>query len=142
MTDLTFPSYPSFPPVDRPDLRFGEKAHPILRELQARVDAMPKESLNFVAALMSDGSIISPPLSDLVFGMVYIRNGIAIEPIHQALVTVVKLRHADEANKIQFRKEQMALILACGADKAADRALKFVVELQTLLTIARNPVET
>lgn len=136
------PIHQSIPPVDRPDLRFGEKAHPILRELQARVKSMPKESLNFVAALMSEGSIISPPLSDLVFGMIYIRNGISIEPIHQALVNVVKYRHADDAAKIQFRKEQMSFILACGADKAADRALKFVVELQTLLTIARNPVET
>lgn len=131
------PNHQSFPPIDRPDLRFGEKAHPILRELQARIDAMPKESLNFVAALMSERSIISPPLSDLVFGLAYIRNGISIEPIHQALVNVVKLRHADEAHKIQFRKEQMSLILACGADKAADRALKFVVELQTLLDVAR-----
>ena len=134
---MTHLIHQSSPPVDRPDLRFGEKAHPILRELQTRVDAMPKESLNFIAALMSERSIISPPLSDLVFGMIYIRNGISIQPIHQALVKVIKLRHAEEALQIQFRKEQMALILACGADKAADRALKFVVELQTLLDMAR-----
>jgi hypothetical protein len=123
-------------PVDRPDLRFGDKAHPILRELQHRIDTLPKGCLNFVAALMAGGTLVEQPLSDLVFGMVYIRNGISIEPIHQALATLVALRHEKEASKVKLRDEKMAFILVCGADKAADNALKFVVELQTLNILA------
>jgi hypothetical protein len=125
------------PPVSRPELRFGDKSHPILKELQARVDALPKESLNFVAALMSDDTIVGPPLSDLVFGMIYIRNGISIEPIHQALTAIVASRKDRDAAQAQMRNEKMTFITACRAEKAADGALKFLVELQTLMEFAK-----
>lgn len=129
MIDL---KHQSFPPLDRPDLRFGEDAHPILRELQSRVDALPKECHNFVAALMSEETLVTKPLSDLIFGLVYIKYGISMEPIHQALATVVALRNELEVDKVQLRDEKMAFLVACRAEKAADRALKFVVDLQTL----------
>jgi hypothetical protein len=115
------------------ELRFGKDAHPILRELQSRIDAMPKESLNFVAAMMADGVITTPPLSDLIFGMIYIRNGISIEPIHQALTTVVALRNQHGLEQAKLRDDKLAFVFACGGRKAADGALQFVVELQTLL---------
>jgi hypothetical protein len=115
------------------DLRFGQDAHPILKELQSRIDALPKESLNFVAALMSHGVIATPPLSDLIFGMIYIRNGISIEPIHQALATVVALRNQHSPAQAKLRDENLTFVFACGARTAADGALQFVVELQTLL---------
>ncbi len=129
--------HPAPPPASRPDLRFGDKSHPLLQELQTRVDTLPKECLNFVAALVVDDTIVGPPLSDLVFGMIYIRNGISIEPIHKALATIVASRKSRDAATVQMRDEKMAFIVACGAEKAADRALKFLVELQTLIAFAK-----
>ncbi|WP_210546556.1 hypothetical protein [Rhodoferax sp. PAMC 29310] len=93
------------------ELRFGKDAHPILRELQSRIDAIPKESLNFVAAMIADGVITTPPLSDLIFGMIYIRNGISIEPIHQALSTVVALRNQHSPAQAKLRDEKLAFVL-------------------------------
>lgn len=119
--------------MDKTHLRFGEGAHPLLRSLQSRVDQLPKESLNFVAALMSLKNFIAPPLSDLIFGMIHIRNGIVIEPIHQALATMVALRGNNSPEVVAVRNEKMALIYACGANKAADTALEFLFELPTLL---------
>lgn len=99
--------------------------------------SLPSDWDNFVAALMSNDTIVGPPLSDLVFGMVYIRNGISIEPIHQALATIVASRKARDAAQVQMRDEKMAFITACRAEKAADGALKFLVELQTLIEFAK-----
>jgi hypothetical protein len=119
--------------MHNPELHFGPTAHPILRELQNRIDALPKESLNFVAALMSEKVIATPPLSDLIFGMIYIRNGISIEPIHEALTTMVHLRNSHTEPELALYREKQALICSCGVQKTAACALQFVVELQSLL---------
>jgi hypothetical protein len=119
------------------ELRFGSQAHPLLHELQTRIDALPKESLNFVAALMSEEVIATPPLSDLIFGMIYIRNGISIEPIHEALTSMVNLRNCSSACELEVRQEKIALISSCGVEKAASAALQFVVELPTLLQLVK-----
>jgi hypothetical protein len=120
-----------------PTLRFGPQAHPLLHELQNRIDALPKESLNFVAALMSEKVIATPPLSDLIFGMIYIRNGISIEPIHEALTTMVHLRNSHKSCELEVREEKIALISSCGVEKAATAALQFILELPTLLEIVK-----
>lgn len=115
------------------ELCFGPLAHPVLHELQNRINALPKECLNFVAALMSEEVIATPPLSDLIFGMIYIRNGISIEPIHEALAAVVNLRNSQNSCELNVLQEKMALINSCGVEKAASGALLFVVQLPTLL---------
>lgn len=120
-----------------PELCFGPKAHPLLHELQNRIDALPKECLNFVAALMSEEVIATPPLSDLIFGMIFIRNGISIEPIHEALTTMVNLRNSHKSCELEVRKEKIALINSCGVEKAASAALQFVLDLPTLLQLVK-----
>lgn len=114
-------------------LRFEDDAHPLLRALQLRVDQLPKESLNFVAALMAARDLIPVPLSGLIFGMVAVRNGIAMGPVHLALASAVALRGGNSPPIVAKREEKLALIFACGLTKAADAALKFVMELPNLL---------
>lgn len=118
---------------DSATLRFGDDAHPLLQALQTRIDQLPKESLNFVAALMAARDLIPTPLSGLIFGMVAVRNGIEIGPAHQALASAVALRGGNSPPVVAKREEKLALIFACGLTKAADAALKFVMDLPNLL---------
>jgi hypothetical protein len=116
------------------ELRFSEKSHPIFRDLQERIDRLPNDSLNFVAALMGVKNLIPAPLSDLVFGMIYVRAGIAIGPMHLALASAVSLRHQRAEIVQEMRDAKLALIAACDATKASLVALEFVASLHTLNT--------
>jgi hypothetical protein len=119
--------------LDSCNMRFGEDAHPVLMALQTRVDQIPKESLNFVAALMAARDLIPVPMSDLIFGMIAVRNGIEIGPVHHALASAVALWGGDTQPAVSKRNEKLALIAACGMCRAADGALKFVIELPSLM---------
>ncbi|MBU0589031.1 MAG: hypothetical protein KJ852_09895 [Gammaproteobacteria bacterium] len=119
--------------MDKPQLRFGEDAHPLMKSLQKCIDELPKESLNFVAAVVASKCLITPPLSDLIFGMIYIRNGINIEPVHAALATVMTHRSSQDSRLLDLRDEKLAFIRACGSLKAAETALQFIYDLPKLV---------
>jgi hypothetical protein len=95
---------------DTTKMHFGINSHPLLRALQIRVDQLPKSSLNFVAALMAARDLIPQPLCDLIYGMVAVRNGIKIGPVHQALahlrspVADLRPHHADADRSTSTRQ--------------------------------------
>lgn len=116
----------------KPQLRFGEDAHPVMRSLQLGIDELPKETLNFVAAVVASQCLVTPPLSDLIFGMIFIRNGINIEPMHAALATIMTHRASKDPKLVALRDEKLAFIRACGTLAAAEKALQFIYDLPKL----------
>ena len=115
-------------------LRFTEKSHPIFRELQDRIDQLPKEALAYVAVLMGVKDLVPAPLSELVFGMVYVRNAILIGPMHVALAGAVRLRNQHTEAAASMRCARLALIAACQGSATCMIALEFVANLRTLPT--------
>jgi hypothetical protein len=118
---------------DTTQMHFGIDSHPLLRALQIRVDELPNSSLNFVAALMAVRDLIPQPLCDLIFGMVAVRNGIEIGPVHQALAAAVAMRGSKPRFAAATRDAKLALISACGVSRPADVALRFVIDLPGLV---------
>jgi len=127
---------------DTSKMHFGIDAHPLLRALQIRVDQLPQSSLNFVAALMAARDLIPQPLCDLLFGMVAVRNGIEIGPVHQALAAAVAMRGSKAASAAVTRDAKLALISACGVSRPADVALRFVIDLPGLVNLRSQVLDS
>lgn len=126
---------------DTSKMHFGINSHPLLRTLQIRVDQLPKSSLNFVAALMAARDLIPQPLCDLIYGMVAVRNGIEIGPVHQALAAAVAMRGSKVRSAAATRDAKLALISACGVSRPADVALRFVIDLPGLVHLSSHVAE-
>ena len=117
----------------------GEEVESVLQALQDRLDQLPKAAWSFVAALAAAKGLVPSPLSETLLSMVSVQHGVEIGPVHEALVSVIVLHDSENPEDITLRDRNKALIVACGAGKAAYAAIKFFVALPGLLVHTSCP---
>jgi len=113
-------------------VRFGPQADPLLLALQERTDALSDEVAPFVVAMLSNTTTVPQSLSKLIVGLLVHKAPVLLGPVHHALAQMVSAdQHAPEA-AADTRRKCLALIQACRGSKAANAALRFVLDLTSL----------
>lgn len=121
-----------------PFLAIGSADDGLLNELQTRVDALSDEVRPYVVALLSTTSIVPDLLANVILSMLSKKTRVRVEPVHLALAQVYRSQKDSSSGADELRNASMSLIHACHGSKFANSALRFVLDLPSLLPTNKN----
>lgn len=114
-------------------ISFTRHSDPLLWALQSRIDSLPGDVVPFVVAILKGTSVVPGPLAMLIVRMLAGKASDRLGPVHHALVQIFSFASRRGSEAAESHSSGMALVLACRSGKAANDALRFVLELPSLL---------
>ncbi len=120
-------------PPSLPRSGMSKPGDPLLSALQERVDSLSGDAAPFVVAILKETSSVPRPLAAMIVRMLGSRGLGKLGPVHEALVQMfTSARNPTPDVEVQ-RTASLALLGACRSSKSANDALRFVMELPSLL---------
>ena len=105
----------------------------LLAQLQGRIDSISDEAKPFVVSLLTTTSMVPDLLGKVILSMLSKKSSVQVGPVHHALAQMYRAQHEKNPDVERIREISMSLIQACHAGKSANEALRFVLDLPSLL---------